>query len=122
MDILLRLRTACVDPSSIPAGFAAPCPVLTATPAAVTAAAPDGVVALILPTFFVFDSGQWQAIPVRGVNGWCFRACSAALPHLAPGVHGVASWDWSWNGSCWVGPGSSTCGQGNWRYQTVTIP
>ena len=52
--------------------------------------------------------------------------CSVTLPagslrSLTPGSHAVTSWEWTWNGSCWVGPGSNVCNQGSWRYQTFTI-
>jgi hypothetical protein len=135
VDIVLRIRAAaaaCVNPPSIPQGFAAPCPALTVTPPAASfsggltiSSAPSLRPAWVLPQFYIFDSGRWLPAPVPGWTSWCFGGCSLTLPaaalrQLAPGSHAVASWDWSWNGACWVGPGGA-CGQGNWRYQTFTV-
>jgi hypothetical protein len=137
VDLVLRIRAAgsvCTDPPGIPAGFAAPCPVLTVTPSQaapsgelmISASAPAGAESNILSTFYLFNAGKWLPVAVPGAMGWCNGSCSATLPagtlkQLTPGSHAVSSWDWTWNGHCWVGPGSNACGQGNWRYQTFTI-
>ena len=140
IDLVLRIRGAstqpggCTNPQTIPAGFTAPCPVLEVTPAqasssgtlTISASSPAGAAARVLSNFYVFDAGQWIPVSVPGARGWCSGECSVTLPAgslqmLTPGAHAVTSWEWTWNGACWVGPGSNVCNQGSWRYQTFTV-
>jgi Domain of unknown function (DUF5060) len=140
IDLVLRLRgsgqssSGCTNPQTIPSGFTAPCPVLEVTPSqasasgalTISASSPAGAAARVLSTFYLFDAGQWIPVTVPGAPGWCSAGCSVTLPAgsltaLSPGSYAVSSWEWTWNGSCWVGPGSNGCNQGSWRYQTFTV-
>lgn len=130
--------SSCINPSSIPVGFASPCPVLSISAQSVSRSSgsltinttpSSGSSAYIYTTVYISNNGQWIPYTLSGSSsypGWSTSQASlnlnsSQLSSLTTGTHYIVSWDWTWNGSCFIGPGSTTCNQGAWRIQQVNL-
>ena len=74
-----------------------------------------------LPGTLAVDAQGRQTLYLHANSGSNLILSPGVLAGFSAGNHFVLSWDWTWNGSCWLGPGSSTCGTGNWRLQQFTL-
>lgn len=133
----------CTDPAQKDIALkniTAPCPVLSVSAQGGTGA-PVTISLAVQPRQYVYDTvfisdsagpkiKKWtpQTLPSCGRDGWCTISDGAVhtltlnagdISRLGgTGARYVASWDWTWNGECWLGPGSSACDiPGKWRIQ-----
>jgi len=116
----------CTNPT-INSNFTAPCPYFSTQSAAspVIFFQPSASPRMyIFNKLYIYKDGGWQPFTI-GASKWLTSANASASGYTIPATitltpgqsYYIASWDWRWNGSCWLGPDSTACGQGKWRLQ-----
>ncbi|HEY4495742.1 MAG TPA: hypothetical protein VJC04_00055, partial [Candidatus Paceibacterota bacterium] len=69
-------------------------------------------------------TGNWCPVELTTGNwirqGGNFNVPLSFLSTLSIGSHYLLSWDWNWNGTCWVGS-DGACGTGKWRAQMFEV-
>ena len=118
---LASAQAGCVNPSPVPSGYAAPCPVFSASAASVSqtgtlslTATPQAGTDYIYTTAYYAQGSTWLPVTLIGNNGapsYTTALAGGALPSsvlstLSIGTNYVVLWDWLWNASvgCYKGP------------------
>src|SRR5712691_925067 len=134
----LPAEAACTNPSPLPTGFAAPCPVFSLSANSVSqsgtltlSATPQAGTDYILTTAYISQGTAWNPYTLSGNNAVpsyssaqaTLTLSSAQLQALSLGTHYAVSWDWLWDATaqCYKGPGLNQCNTGQWRVQSFTI-
>ena len=129
---ILAVQAACTNPSTIPTGFAAPCPVFSLSSTSVTqaqtltlSATPQPGTDYIYSTAYVSNGTAWNPYALQGNNAYpsyssalaSLTLSSAQLSSLSLGTHYAVVWDWLWDATanCYKGPGLNQCNTGAWR-------
>src|SRR6266849_6441537 len=132
------VHAACSNPSPLPSGYAAPCPVWTVSPASVAqsgtltlSAAPQPGTDYIYTTAYYAKGSTWLPVTLTGNNaapsyssGPAQGSLSASiLSTLSVGSNYVVLWDWLWDATagCYKGPGLNQCNTEMWRVQTFGL-
>lgn len=124
---------SCVNPSPIPSGYAAPCPVLSLSSYSITSSGPLSLTLTpnaspqyLWGTAYFYNGSSW--VPLVISSNYLTATTNYTIPagdlsSLAQGTYYLASWDWTWNQqqSCYTGPGSTTCNTGDWRVQEFAV-
>jgi len=135
---ILAVQAACSNPSTIAAGFAAPCPVFSLSSTSVTqgqtltlSATPQAGTDYIYTTAYVSQGTTWNPYTLQGNTAYpsyssalaSLTLSSTQLQSLSLGTHYAVVWDWLWDATanCYKGPGLDQCNTGEWRVQTFTI-
>ena len=135
---LALAQTSCSNPSPLPSGYAAPCPVFSVSPASVAqtgsetlSASPQPGTDYIYTTAYYANASQWLPVTLSGNNaapsyssGPALGSLSSAqLSSLSIGTNYVVLWDWLWDAAaqCYKGPGLNQCNTGIWRVQEFTL-
>jgi pectate lyase-like protein len=136
---ILTTYAACSNPSPLPSGYAAPCPVFSVSPAAVTQSGFLGLTATpvagatdyIYTTAYYAKGSTWLPVTLTGNNAAPSYSTALAtgsltasiLSTLTPGTNYVVLWDWLWDAQaqCYKGPGLNQCNTGTWRLQTFGL-
>ena len=134
----LSAYAACSNPSPMPAGYAAPCPVFSVSPASVSqtgsltlTATPQAGTDYIYTTAYYAQGSTWLATTLTGNNAAPSYSSGPAQGSLTPsilstlplGTNYIVLWDWLWDSTaqCYKGPGLNQCNTGTWRIQTFTL-
>jgi len=135
---ILAVHAACTNPSTIPTGFASPCPVFSLSNASVTqaqsltlSATPQAGTDYIYTTAYVSNGTTWNPYTLSGNNAYpsyssalaSLTLSSTQLSALSLGTHYAVVWDWLWDATagCYKGPGLNQCNTGAWRVQSFSI-
>src|SRR5438445_5512883 len=135
---ILAVHAACTNPSTIPSGFAAPCPVFSLSSTTVTqaqtltlSATPQAGTDYIYTTAYVSQGTAWNPYTLSGNNAYpsyssalaSLTLSSTQLSALSLGTHYAVVWDWLWDATagCYKGPGLNQCNTGAWRVQSFSI-
>jgi len=135
---LALAQTSCSNPSPMPSGYAAPCPVFAVSPASVSqsgtltlSASPQPGTDYIYTTAYYAQGQTWIATTLQGNNaapsyssGPATGSLNASILSTLPtGTNYVVLWDWLWDASagCYKGPGLNQCNTGTWRLQTFNL-
>jgi len=138
LGVTLSAYAACSNPSPLPSGYAAPCPVWTVSPASVAqsgtltlSAAPQPGTDYIYTTAYYAKGSTWLPVTLTGNNaapsyssGPAQGSLSASiLSTLSVGSNYVVLWDWLWDATagCYKGPGLNQCNTEMWRVQTFNV-
>src|SRR5213080_2243200 len=131
-------QAACTNPSTIPSGFAAPCPVFSLSSTSITqaqtltlSATPQPGTDYIYSTAYVSNGTAWNPYTLQGNNAYpsysstlaSLTLSSTQLQSLSLGTHYAVVWDWLWDATagCYKGPGLNQCNTGAWRVQSFSI-
>src|SRR5438552_5475488 len=118
---ILAVHAACTNPSTIPTGFASPCPVFSLSNASVTqaqsltlSATPQAGTDYIYTTAYVSNGITWNPYTLSGNNAYpsyssalaSLTLSSTQLQSLSLGTHYAVVWNWLWNptANCYKGP------------------
>jgi hypothetical protein len=129
---------ACTNPSPVPAGYAAPCPVFSLSAASVSqtgtftlSATPQAGTDYIYTTAYISQGTTWNPYTLSGNNAAPSYSSSLAsltlsstqLQALSLGTHYTAVWNWLWDATpqCYKGPGLNQCNTGTWRVQSFVL-
>jgi hypothetical protein len=129
---------ACSNPSPLPSGYAAPCPVFSVSPVSVSqtgtltlSATPQPGTDYIYTTAYYAKGSTWLPITLSGNNAapsYSSGPATGSMPAsifstLTPGTNYVVLWDWLWDATaqCYKGPGLNQCNTGTWRLQTFGL-
>jgi hypothetical protein len=129
---------ACSNPSPLPSGYAAPCPVFSVSPALVAqsgtetlSASPQPGTDYIYTTAYYAQGSTWLPVTLTGNNAAPSYSSGPAQGSLTPSIlstltpvtNYVVLWDWLWDATsqCYKGPGLNQCNTGTWRVQSFTI-
>src|SRR5438094_9359029 len=135
---LLVVQSASTNPSPIPTGFAAPCPVFSLSATSLTqsqtltlSATPQPGTDYIYTTAYVSQGTAWNPYTLSGNNAYpayssalaSLTLSSTQLSALSLGTHYAVVWDWLWDATagCYKGPGLNQCNTGAWRVQSFSI-
>src|SRR5438034_4433807 len=135
---ILAVSAACTNPSTIPSGFAAPCPVFSLSATTVTqsqtltlSATPQPGTDYIYTTAYVSQGTAWNPYTLSGNNAYptyssalaSLTLSSTQLQALSLGTHYAVVWDWLWDATanCYKGPGLNQCNTGQWRVQSFSL-
>src|SRR5207245_3151300 len=135
---ILAVHAACTNPSTIPSGFAAPCPVFSLSSTTVTqaqtltlSATPQAGTDYIYTTAYISQGTTWTPYTLSGNNAYpsyssalaSLTLSSAQLQALSLGTHYAVVWDWLWDATanCYKGPGLNQCNTGQWRVQSFSL-
>src|SRR6184192_3737740 len=135
---ILAVHAACTNPSTIPSGFAAPCPVFSLSSTTVTqaqtltlSATPQAGTDYIYTTAYVSEGTAWNPYTLQGNNAYpayssalaSLTLSSTQLQSLSLGTHYAVVWDWLWDATanCYKGPGLNQCNTGQWRIQSFSL-
>src|SRR5207248_5068411 len=135
---ILAVHAACTNPSTIPTGFASPCPVFSLSNASVTqaqsltlTATPQAGTDYIYTTAYVSNGITWNPYTLQGNNAYpsyssalaSLTLSSTQLQALSLGTHYAVVWDWLWDATanCYKGPGLDQCNTGTWRVQSFSL-
>src|SRR5438552_14920967 len=135
---ILAVNAACTNPSTIPSGFAAPCPVFSLSATSITqsqtltlSATPQVGTDYIYTTAYVSEGTAWNPYTLQGNNAYpaysstlaSLTLSSAQLSSLSLGTHYAVVWDWLWDATanCYKGPGLNQCNTGQWRVQSFSL-
>src|SRR5438309_11413145 len=135
---ILAVHAACTNPSTIPSGFAAPCPVFSLSSTTVTqaqtltlSATPQAGTDYIYTTAYVSQGTAWNPYTLAGNNAYpsyssalaSLTLSSTQLQALSLGTHYAVVWDWLWDATagCYKGPGLNQCNTGAWRVQSFSV-
>src|SRR5436189_1966821 len=138
LSLSLPIQAACTNPSTIPSGFAAPCPVFSLSSTTVTqaqtltlSATPQAGTDYIYTTAYVSQGTAWNPYTLAGNNAYpsyssalaSLTLSSAQLQSLSLGTHYAVVWDWLWDATaqCYKGPGLNQCNTGAWRVQSFSV-
>ena len=119
---ILAVNAACTNPSTIPSGFAAPCPVFSLSATSITqsqtltlSATPQVGTDYIYTTAYVSEGTAWNPYTLQGNNAYpaysstlaSLTLSSTKLQSLSLGTHYAVVWDWLWDATanCYKGPG-----------------
>jgi hypothetical protein len=134
----LSAYAACSNPSPLPSGYAAACPVWSVSPASVV---PSGILTLsatpqpgtdyIYTTAYYAKGSTWLPVTLSGNNAapsYSSGPATGSLPSsilsaLPVGTNYIVLWDWLWDSAsqCYKGPGLNQCNTGTWRLQTFSL-
>jgi hypothetical protein len=134
----LSAYAACSNPSPLPSGYAAPCPVFSVSPASLTqsgtltlSASPQPGTDYIYTTAYYAQGSTWTATTLQGNNAAPSYSSGPAQGSLTPsilsslplGTNYVVLWDWLWDSTagCYKGPGLNQCNTGTWRLQEFNL-
>src|SRR5712692_638958 len=107
-----RVQAACVNPSPLPQGYTAPCPVFSLSATAVPqngtltlTATPQAGTDYLYTTAYIYDGAAWQPFTLQGNNAYpgyssavsSLTLSSTQLASLNLGTHYAVSWDWLWD-------------------------
>src|SRR5216683_8181396 len=123
---ILPAQAACSNPSPMPVGYAAPCPVFSVSPASVSQSGTETLTATPQPgtdyiytTAYYAKGSQWLPITFSGNNAapsYSSGPANGSLPssilsQLTQGTNYVVLWDWLWDSTaqCYKGPGLNQC-------------
>src|SRR5437667_8109940 len=126
---ILAVNAACTNPSPIPAGFTAPCPVFSLSSISPTqaqtltlSATPQAGTDYIYTTAYISQGTAWNPYTLSGNNAYPSYSSAAAsltlsstqLQALSLGTHYAVVWDWLWDSTaqCYKGPGLNQCNTG----------
>src|SRR6266568_1281928 len=131
---------ACTNPSTIPTGFTAPCPVFSLSATSLTqaqtltltlTATPQAGTDYIYTTAYVSQGTTWNPYTLQGNNAYpayssalaSLTLSSTHLSTLSLGTHYAVVWDWLWDATanCYKGPGLNQCNTGQWRVQSFSL-
>src|SRR5229473_1800797 len=121
--VVFPVQAACTNPAPMPAGYAAPCPVFSVSPAAVSqtgtlalSATPQAGTDYIYTTTYYAKGSQWLPVTLTGNN-------AAPSYSSGPATSYIVLWDWLWDATaqCYKGPGLNQCNTGTWRLQTFNL-
>src|SRR3989441_1446942 len=135
---VLAVHAACTNPSPIPSGFTAPCPVFSLSSTSVTqaqtltlSATPQPGTDYIYTTAYVSQGTAWNPYTLQGNNAYpayssalaTLNLSSAQLSSLSLGTHYAVVRDWLWDATatCYKGPGLNQCNTGAWRVQSFSL-
>jgi len=135
---ILAVSAACTNPSTIPTGFAAPCPVFSLSSTSISqaqtltlSATPQPGTDYIYTTTYVSNGTAWNPYTLTGNNAYpsyssalaSLTLSSAQLSSLSLGTHYAVVWDWLWDATanCYKGPGLNQCNTGAWRVQSFSL-
>src|SRR5229473_7074164 len=138
LGMIVPAYAACSNPSPLPTGFAAPCPVWSVSASSVPqsstltlSATPQAGTDYILTTAYISQGTAWNPYTLSGNNAVpnyssslaSLTLSSAQLSSLSLGTHYAVVWDWLWDqtAQCYKGPGLNQCNTGQWRVQSFTI-
>src|SRR6266550_8122226 len=135
---VLAVSAACTNPSTIPPGFATPCPVFSLSSTTVTqsqtltlSATPQPGTDYIYTTAYVSNGTTWSPYTLLGNNAYpsyssavaSLTLSSTQLSTFSLGTHYAVVWDWLWDATagCYKGPGLNQCNTGQWRVQSFSL-
>src|SRR5438876_1568338 len=135
---ILAVHAACTNPTTIPTGFTAPCPVFSLSSTSITqaqtltiSATPQPGTDYIYTTAYVSQGTAWNPYTLSGNNAYpayssalaSVTLSSTQLQSLSLGTHYAVVWDWLWDATagCYKGPGLNQCNIGQWRVQTFSL-
>ena len=135
---ILAVNAACTNPSPLPTGFAAPCPVFSLSATTLTqsqtltlSATPQPGTDYIYTTAYVSNGTTWNPYTLSGNNAYpsyssalaSLTLSSTQLSALSLGTHYAVVWDWLWDATagCYKGPGLNQCNTGAWRVQSFSL-
>jgi hypothetical protein len=135
---LALAQAGCVNPSPLPSGYAAPCPVFSVSPASVSqtsalsiTATPQAGTDYIYTTADYAQGSAWLPVQLSGNNAAPSYSSGPATGSLTPsilstlhtGTNYIVLWDWLWDATaqCYKGPGLNQCNTGTWRVQTFNL-
>src|SRR5437870_1280795 len=135
---ILAVQAACTNPSTIPTGFTAPCPVFSLSSTSPTqaqtlslSATPQSGTDYIYTTAYVSQGTTWNPYTLQGNNAYpsyssalaSLTLSSTQLSSLSLGTHYAVVWDWLWDATagCYKGPGLNQCNTGQWRVQSFNL-
>src|SRR6266446_4928306 len=138
LGMIVPAYAACTNPATIPAGFAAPCPVWSVSAASVPqsgsltlSATPQAGTDYILTTAYISQGTAWNSYTLSGNNAYpsyssalaSLTLSSTQLQSLSLGTHYAVVWDWLWDATanCYKGPGLNQCNTGQWRIQSFSL-
>src|SRR5713101_7113730 len=138
LGMIVPAYAACSNPSPLPTGFAAPCPVWSVSASSVPqsstltlSATPQAGTDYILTTAYISQGPTWNPYTLSGNNAIPSYSSSLASLTLSSthhqalslGTHYAVSWDWLWDATsqCYKGPGLNQCNTGQWRVQSFSI-
>src|SRR5437667_4253041 len=129
---------ACTNPSPLPTGFAAPCPVFSLSSTTITqsqtltlSATPQAGTDYIYTTTYVSEGTTWNPYTLTGNNAYpsyssalaSLTLSSTQLQALSLGTHYAVTWDWLWDATanCYKGPGLNQCNTEQWKVQSFSL-
>src|SRR5438309_8237977 len=135
---ILAVNAACTNPSPLPTGLAAPCPVFSLSSTTLTqsqtltlSATPQPGTDYIYTTAYVSQGTTWNPYTLQGNNAYpayssalaSLTLSSTQLSSLSLGTHYAVVWDWLWDSTaqCYKGPGLNQCNTGEWRRQSFNL-
>src|SRR6266849_9918235 len=138
LGMILSASAACTNPSPLPTGFAAPCPVWSPSTSSVPqsgsltlSATPQAGTDYILTTAYISQGTAWNPYTLSGNNAVpnyssalaSLTLTSSQLSALSLGTHYAVVWDWLWDAAaqCYKGPGLNQCNTGQWRVQSFSV-
>ncbi len=138
LGMILSASAACTNPSPLPTGFAAPCPVFSLSASSVPqsgtltlSATPQAGTDYILTTAYISQGTAWNPYTLSGNNAVpnyssalaSLTLTSSQLSALSLGTHYAVVWDWLWDATaqCYKGPGLNQCNTGQWRVQSFSV-
>src|SRR5438067_1017517 len=135
---ILAVQATCSNPSTIPTGFTAPCPVFSLSSTSLTqaqsltlSATPQAGTDYIYTTAYISQGTAWNPYTLSGNSAYpsyssalaSLTLSSAQLSSLSLGTHYAVVWDWLWDAAanCYKGPGLNQCNTGAWRVQSFSL-
>jgi hypothetical protein len=132
------VHASCSNPSPLPSGYAAPCPVFSVSPGSVSqtgsltlSATPQLGTDYTYTTAYYAQGSAWLPVTLTGNNAAPSYSSGPAtgtlspsiLSTLSPGTNYIVLWDWLWDASagCYKGPGLNQCNTGTWRVQKFSL-
>src|SRR5216683_3686948 len=129
VGMIVPASAACTNPSPLPTGFAAPCPVWSPSASSVPqsgsltlTATPQAGTDYILTTAYISNGTNWNPYTLAGNNAVpsyssalaSLTLSSTQLSALSLGTHYTVVWDWLWDATsqCYKGPGLNQCTTG----------
>jgi hypothetical protein len=131
-------RAACSNPVPV-VGFAAPCPVLSASPTTLSpagmlslTAAPQAGTDYVHTQAYYAKNGAWVPFTLSGSgaymptysSGVASGSLNASILSTLPlGTNYVVVWDWLWDATaqCYKGPDLNQCNTGQWRVHEFSL-
>ncbi len=134
----INAQAACLNPSPLPSGYAAPCPVFSLSAASIAQSGSLGLTVTPQPgtdyiytTAYYAKGSQWLPLTLIGSSPYAGYSNTVAngslnssiLSTLPLGTNYVVAWDWLWDptAQCYKGPGLNACNTGEWRIQTFNL-
>ncbi len=125
-----RVQAACTNPSTLPQGYTAPCPVFSISATTVPqngtltlTATPQAGTDYLYTTAYIYNGTAWNPYTLAGNNAYpnysstqaALTLSSTQLASLSTGTHYAVTWDWLWDSTaqCYRGPGLNQCNTGH---------